>query len=227
MPAVLTHKSIMLLARERLRQIAEQMEAKARQRTVPATDIELKLAWLARKSFDVLSTPPAPSATLPGEPYVRPLGQGVSKFAVMGTMGPDIPGFSAIFRAGQAWVFDLVHKGNSDSNMELVVAGTSDLAIQIWREVAPLLRAAYPNPADAATLDIWQCPPAPSVMLIASTSPLKCIARAIRARGSAESGGATSTVTRKRPERQACSKLAGSWVIVDEGGVGAGFLLFP
>ena len=61
--------------------------------------------------------------------------------------------------------------------------------------------------AAAAALDMWQLAPAPSVMLMASTRSRKREARAISTAGSEESGGETSTVTTKRPDLHACSKL--------------------
>jgi Zinc dependent phospholipase C len=136
MPAVLTHKSIMLLARERIGQIRDALEAKKHTDDVVHTDLEQKLLDLAKLTYTMMSEPPHPTTTLPGAPYVVPLGQDISKFAVMGAMGPDITAFSALFAPGQGWIFDLVHKGNSDSSREMVAASTCEFALAFWRRAA-------------------------------------------------------------------------------------------
>jgi hypothetical protein len=120
MPAVLTHKTIMLLARERLERLRDQLQAKVGEGTV--SDLEHRMLYLARKAHEMMSL--AGDGALDVDfptteskvPYRLPLGRGVSPFAVMGSMGPDITAFSALFQPGQTWVFDLVHKGNPDDN---------------------------------------------------------------------------------------------------------------
>ncbi|HYJ84704.1 MAG TPA: zinc dependent phospholipase C family protein [Pyrinomonadaceae bacterium] len=136
MPAVLTHKSIMLLARERIGQIRDALVAKKNSSDVVHTDLEAKILALATKTFDMMSQPPHPTTTLPGHPFVRPLGDRISKFSVMGAMGPDITAFSALFAPGQAWIFDTVHKGNPDHNREMVAAGTCEFAFEFWRRAS-------------------------------------------------------------------------------------------
>ncbi len=143
MPAVLTHKTIMLLARQRLEHIKDVLTRKT---TTGAhvTDLEHRMLYLAAKAFEMLSDNAlaAPDAALPaiefpsGAVYATPLGQGVSRFAVMGSMGPDFTGFSALLAPGNTWVFDIVHKGNPDENREPVVARTTDFALEFWRQVS-------------------------------------------------------------------------------------------
>ncbi len=145
MPAVLTHKAIMLLARERLATIRAQLRAKvAGGRNV--SDLEHRVLHLAEAAHAMLSVPPHPSTALPGLPYFTPLGQDVSKFAVMGAMGPDIPAFAALFDPGQSWVFDNVHKGYPATDREAVMAETCEFALALWRHVER-------SGADAATRD--------------------------------------------------------------------------
>jgi len=135
MPAVLTHKAILLLARERLAELRDALKAKVRSGQ-NITSVDRRILALATRAHEILSTPPHPNTDLPEEPYVRPLGQEVSKFAVMGCMGPDITGFSALLAPGQAWVFDTIHKGTPDSQREAVVAGTCELPFALWRRVS-------------------------------------------------------------------------------------------
>ncbi|MCX6627070.1 MAG: zinc dependent phospholipase C family protein, partial [Candidatus Solibacter sp.] len=158
MPAVLTHKTIMLLARQRLQEIEETLKVKRLAAATPRSNIENAVQALAAKALSYLNSAPPPSTDFPGAPYAQPLGSGVSKFAVMGAMGPDITGFSNALAPGQAWPFDNVHKGYPDEDREAVVASTCDLIFQLWRKVSLAITSEVPavdpqnpllNPRDA------------------------------------------------------------------------------
>jgi hypothetical protein len=136
MPAVLTHKTIMLLARQRLQEIEEALKVKKLAAATPRSNIENAVQELASKALLYLNSSPPPSTDFPGAPYVKPLGSGVSKFAVMGAMGPDISGFSNALAPGQSWLFDNIHKGYPDEDREAVVAGTCDFIFELWRKVS-------------------------------------------------------------------------------------------
>jgi hypothetical protein len=123
MPGVLTHKAIMLLARERIRALRDLLTGRVTSGG-RVTDLEHRLLFLATKAHELLSGPPVPSIDIPSFPQ-HPF-SGVNKFAVMGSMGPDFTAFSAILAPGQGWAFDAVHKGSPDENRELVVAKTTD-----------------------------------------------------------------------------------------------------
>lgn len=152
MPAVLTHKSIMLLARERVANIRDVLRVKVNTGAT-VTDLEHRLLHLARKAHELMSesTLGLPTIEPPsGPPYATPLGAGVSRFAVMGSMGPDIPAFAAALQNGQQWVFDLIHKGNPDPDRERVVARTTDLALEIWRQAKTRIDASALDAAKKA-----------------------------------------------------------------------------
>src|SRR6185295_19032214 len=70
--------------------------------------------------------------------------EGVSTYAVMGSMGPDITAFSAVMVEGNGWIFDTVHKGSPDGNLEWVHAGTTDLALVFWEKVRDALHRDFP-----------------------------------------------------------------------------------
>ena len=129
MPAVLTHKTIMLLARKRLEEIEEALRVKRLAGVVPRSTIEERVEALVTKALEYMNSDPAPSTDFPGAPYAKPLGSGVSKFAVMGAMGPDIPAFASALAPGQAWTFDNIHKGYPDEDREAVVAQTCDFIL--------------------------------------------------------------------------------------------------
>jgi hypothetical protein len=152
MPAVLTHKTIMLLARERLADIRDVLTCKTVAAGATVSDLEHRMLYLATKAYDLMSDHEAgpPDIDFPiGTVYPTPLGKGVSRFAVMGSMGPDITGFSALLAPGNSWVFDTVHKGNPDQNREPVVARTTDFALEFWRQVS----TAIDSRAGAANAD--------------------------------------------------------------------------
>lgn len=138
MPAVLTHKTIMLLARERLARMRDTLRHKL-DTSATVTDLEYRLWYLADRAHTLMSenagATPAIQYPTDANLYPTPLGQGVSRFSVMGSMGPDIPAFAALFAKGQGWVFDTVHKGNPDSHRELVVAKTTTFALELWAQV--------------------------------------------------------------------------------------------
>jgi len=139
MPGVLTHKSIMLLARERIRLwrdlLADRLTSGGR-----LTDLEHRLFFLASKAYEMMSGPPVPSVDFPGFPQ-HPF-SGVNKFAVMGSMGPDFTAFSAVLAPGQGCVFATVHKGSPDENRELVVARTTDFIFAFYPRAIDALHTA-------------------------------------------------------------------------------------
>src|SRR6266705_3279974 len=147
MPAVLTHKTIMLLARKRLEEIEEALRVKRLAGVVPRSTIEERVEALVTKALEYMNSDPAPSTDFPGAPYAKPLGSGVSKFAVMGAMGPDIPAFASALAPGQAWTFDNIHKGYPDEDREAVVAQTCDFIFEFWKKVNTSISSEEHDPA--------------------------------------------------------------------------------
>ena len=72
--------------------------------------IEQRLRDLAQEALDNFAAPPLAPPDVMGD---APLGSQVSKLAVMGAMGPDIPAFANALQPGQAWVFELGAQGNA------------------------------------------------------------------------------------------------------------------
>ncbi len=155
MPAVINHLAILLLARRRLAQIRRELRQKiANGSTV--TDLEHRVAYLADKAHQLLSVAGDDNSGIEypsGLSYGTPLGQGISPFAVMGSMGPDLTGFSAVLAPGSEWVFDTVHKGTPDGHREAVVARTTDLAIELWNQAKTAIeRRTTDDPQQATAL---------------------------------------------------------------------------
>ena len=141
MPAVLTHQAIMLLARERVADIRDRLLLK-KGLNGPLTDLELRVLRLATLTHIMLSD--SDDSRLPIETpndldWPDGFGKGVSRFAVMGSMGPDIPGLAALLAPAQAVWFDIVHKGTPDAHREQVDARTTDVALALWKGASQAL----------------------------------------------------------------------------------------
>ena len=99
MPAILTHHAIMLLARERVRDIRDRLLWKKIEGT-SLSDLELRVLRLSSLTYMLMSDGDDRSAQDPSLPsdlaWSSGFGQGTSRYAVMGSMGPDIPGLSAL-----------------------------------------------------------------------------------------------------------------------------------
>ncbi len=153
MPAVLTHKGITLLARDRLKRLHDTLSRsndRKRLRGDDVSDLEEKLERLALQAIDIMSAPPLADARSIAQRQqftgrAPDLFQSVSKFAVMGSMGPDLPAFAHLFQPGQGWVFDTVHKGTPDYNREAVIARTTDLALSFHRKAKAKVETTFRN----------------------------------------------------------------------------------
>lgn len=151
MPAVLTHKAITLLTRERLRRLHDattRLIERKQLRGDMVSALELKINRLSRQASFIMSAPPLVDArtTQQRREFVggsTDLFSSVSKFAVMGSMGPDIPAFSHVFQPGQGWAFDTIHKGTPDYNREALVARTTDMALSLHRIAEEKVRSVF------------------------------------------------------------------------------------
>src|SRR5262249_8828848 len=146
MPGPLTYTAIALMARDRLRQIRDALQArKATART--SNDIELQFLYLAQRAFEFMSAS-RPSVPSPLRHYGPPLAQEVSQFLLMGGVGPEIPAYSALFAAGQTWVRDTLHKGTADANKEQVLIHSTDFVLDFWTRVQPMIRQEFSSDDD-------------------------------------------------------------------------------
>jgi len=148
MPAVITHKTIMLLARERLVEIRDLLQDKVDIGVADLTDLDRQLLAMAKEAARVFNTEPRPRTELSGILFTELEGPDndrypISQYAVLGSMGPDITGFSNILIPGQGWVFDTVHKGTPDGDRELVNAQTCDFIMTFWNKARDLVTAEY------------------------------------------------------------------------------------
>jgi hypothetical protein len=137
MPAVLAHTAIMMLARDRVEDIRNRLLWR-KSLGAPLTDLELRILRLASLTWTLMteSAEERRDLELPSADWPDGIGSNVSRFCVMGCMGPDIPGLSAIVAPAQAVWFDTIHKGTPDSSREQVNARSHDFAMEIYRRAA-------------------------------------------------------------------------------------------
>ena len=140
MPAVLTHKAIMLLARERVHSIKTVLQTKVNAGGANVTTLDRQLLAIASETSRIFESEPRPRTQLPGILFATPVGADsdsypISQYAVLGSMGPDLTAFSHLLAPGQDWVFDTVHKGTPDPDRELVNAQTCDFIMAFWSKV--------------------------------------------------------------------------------------------
>src|SRR5687768_16496349 len=128
MPAVLVHTGIMLLARDRVEDIRNRLLfKKALAPPGGLTDLELRILRLASLTHILMSDfadEQTQQLQLPSADWPEGFGRGVSRYCVMGCMGPDIPGLSAIAAPAQGVWFDTIHKGTPDGHREQINART-------------------------------------------------------------------------------------------------------
>jgi hypothetical protein len=147
----------MLLARERISDIRNLLSHKVNAGGASITSLDRQLLAIATETSRILSSDPRPRTQLPGVLFAEPVGNDqesypISQFAVMGSMGPDIPGFSALLNPGQSWVFDTIHKGTPDHDRELVNAQSCDFIVEFYAQAKRRITAEFPvAAADAAT----------------------------------------------------------------------------
>lgn len=139
MPGAITHTAVALLARDRIRQIRDSLRAKEKNGRV-VNDIERRIRYLAEKAFTIMTTATPtiePPVALYGVPPADLGSDQVSKFLLMGAIGPDIPEYAALYTANQKWLRDTLHKGTPDINREQVLVGSCNYALAFWRKVQP------------------------------------------------------------------------------------------
>ena len=140
MPSVLTHKAIMLLAKERVSDIHKVLKAKVDKGGATITTLDRQVLAIAKTTLEIFTSSPRPRGEVTGLLFAEPVGDdndsySISQYAVLGSMGPDFTAFSSALAPGQSWVFDTIKKGTPDKNRELVNAQTCDFILHFWEQV--------------------------------------------------------------------------------------------
>ncbi len=140
MPGPITYAAVTLLARDRLGQIRRALAAK--KAAGAAKELELHVLHLAAEAERMMSAS-QPVIDPPVRLYGPPLTDHVSRFTLLGAIGPDLPRYAAYFNPGQRWLFDTLHKGTPDQHREKVLANTTNLVFDFWKRVGPLVDAEF------------------------------------------------------------------------------------
>jgi heme/copper-type cytochrome/quinol oxidase subunit 4 len=151
MAGPLTHAAVLLLARDRIAEVRDTLQAR-RAAGHTLHPVEERIRELADRAYAMLGegTPP-PEGSLPVRPLGTTVGAGISRFALMGSMGPALPAFSSLLTPYQDWAARLVHSGNADPDRERVVAGSTDFALRFWTESRREIAEIPVGERDAAT----------------------------------------------------------------------------
>lgn len=155
MPAVLTYKASMLLAKERVNDIHKVLKAK-RDNGKALTTLDRQLLSIAKATLDIFQSEPRPRTDLKGLLFVEPIGADVqrypiSQYAVLGSIGPEITAYSNTFNPTEKWALDTIHKGTPDKNRELVNAQSCDFVMHFWDEVKNDLTVTIAEPVERDT----------------------------------------------------------------------------
>tara|TARA_R110000744_G_scaffold158119_6_gene274083 strand:- start:2410 stop:5088 length:2679 start_codon:yes stop_codon:yes gene_type:complete len=154
MPAVLTHKTIMLLAKERVKDIYTVLKTKVEgDGPGPVSTLDRQLLAIAKETLTIFTSEPRPRTEMKGLLFAGPVGEDhesypISQYAVLGSMGPDITAFSSVLTPGNAWVFDTIHKGTPSSDREIVNAQTCDFIMQFWDQVKNGINSTITDPTE-------------------------------------------------------------------------------
>src|ERR1041385_7551000 len=124
MPGPLTYAAITLLARDPIAQIKRGLAAKKAART--AKEPDLHILHLATEAERIMKES-QPVIEPPIRLYGPPLTDQVSRFLLLGAVGPDLPRYTSFFAPAQRWVFDMLHKGTPDEHRERVLVHSTDL----------------------------------------------------------------------------------------------------
>ncbi len=144
MPGPLTYAAVTLLARDRLGQIKRALAA--RKAAGKAGELELHVLHLATEAERLMSAS-QPVIEPPVRLYGPPLTDHVSRFTLLGAVGPDLPRYAAYFVPGKDWLFNTLHKGTPDENRERVLVHSTDLVFDFWRRVGPLIDSEFSDVA--------------------------------------------------------------------------------
>jgi FtsH-binding integral membrane protein len=135
MSGLITYTSVLLLTRKRLERIEKLLRGKVLS-GASVNEIERQVLYLARQSLKALNISPSPSTNFDAASFTPWLAQGISKFAAMGAVGPEITRFAAQYAPGQAWLVDTLHRGNPDPRRDQVLARSTDFLLEFSKRIS-------------------------------------------------------------------------------------------
>ncbi|MEJ8849516.1 hypothetical protein [Variovorax rhizosphaerae] len=151
MSGLIAYTSVLLLARKRLERIEKLLRGKALAGTT-VNEIERQVLFLARQALQALSSAPQPTTRFDPDTFAPWLATGVSQFAMMGSLGPEITRFSARYVPRQAWLVDTLRTGNPDPTRSQVLARSTDFLLAQCDRLVNAISAQAPGAARDALL---------------------------------------------------------------------------
>ncbi len=133
MSSLIQPAAVVSLANSRLRDAREALQRKLDALTVNSRSGGVGLSAFGNTERRVLGLVQVASEIM-GEhdpvplPATHPLAPGPSKFAVLGSAGFELPGYSDLFAPGGVWKSDVMRRGNRDPHRSRVTVPTSNFA---------------------------------------------------------------------------------------------------
>lgn len=134
MAGLITQSAVLLLARKRLERVQKLLRGKLLSGGT-VNEIERQVLFLANTALKALNSAPTPGTSFPAGNFTPWLAGGISQFAVMGAIGPELARFAARYAPGQAWLYDTLRSGNPDPGRAQVLARSTDFLLKFCERV--------------------------------------------------------------------------------------------
>ncbi len=134
----LTYQAVLMMTRRRLERVRRQLDAKILSAQA-VSETEVRVRFLAAEAEKLLSQSPHPTLELDPSSFSRWLSEGTSMHALLGSVGPEIPRFSAWLAPSSEWLVNTLHRGQADPDRQRVFARSTDLALTFWDKVDALI----------------------------------------------------------------------------------------
>ncbi len=134
----LTYQAVLMMTRRRLERLRRQLDGKILSGQA-VSDVERRVRFLASEAEGLLTQAPHPSLELDPSSFAGWLSDGISMHALLGSIGPEIPRFSAWLAPSSEWLVDTIHRGQADPDRQRVFARSTDLALGLWQKADALI----------------------------------------------------------------------------------------
>ncbi len=140
MTSLLAPSAVALLAHKRLTDVVEALQRKVTGDVfdvggggvagVAVNDTERRVLGLARAALNAFEAAPAALPTIDA-PHRLQVGQGISRYAILGSAGFELPAYADVFAPGGAWTADAIRRGTPDPHLSRVLVGAPQLAVRV------------------------------------------------------------------------------------------------
>ncbi|BDI04730.1 hypothetical protein [Sphaerotilus microaerophilus] len=134
MAGLITCSTVLLLARKRLERVETLLRGKVLSGGA-VNEIDRQVLFLARQALRSLNRDPIPANRFDADTFAPWLATGISQYAVMGSVGPEITRFAARFAPGQDWLVQTLRSGNPDPQRPQVLARSTDFLLKLCERI--------------------------------------------------------------------------------------------